>query len=124
MKEFKTKLGTLLPMLDLKGKDYLQIQYRLVWFREEHPNYSISTNIIESKDGFIVKAVIADDKGFTLAEAHKWSGSNKYPLECAETGAIGRALAFIGYGTSFCADELDEGQELADPPVGNHLLTL
>jgi hypothetical protein len=38
-------------------------------------------------------------------------------MEKAETGAIGRALALIGYGTQFCADELDEGDRIVDAPV-------
>jgi len=38
--------------------------------------------------------------------------------EKAETGAIGRALALIGYGTQFCADELDEGARIVDSPIG------
>ena len=115
---FKTPKGTELPLLDLKGQKYLTVQYRVVWFREEHPLWQITTDIIESKDGFVVKATISDDKGFVVATAHKWSGSNKYPLECAETGAIGRCLSFIGYGTAHCGDELSEGEELADSPVG------
>ncbi len=118
LNEFKTKGGTILPLMDLKGQKYLKVQHRLVWFREECPTYSIQTSIIDSKDGFIVKAVISDDKGFVLAEAHKWSGKSQFPLECAETGAIGRCLALLGYGTAFTADELDEKEELADAPIG------
>lgn len=38
-------------------------------------------------------------------------------IEKAETGAIGRALALVGFGTQFCADELDEGPRLADSPA-------
>src|SRR5690606_32778738 len=29
----------------------------------------------------------------------------------------GRALALIGFGTQFCADELDEGERIVDAPV-------
>jgi len=36
--------------------------------------------------------------------------------EKAETGAIGRALAALGYGTQF-APELDEGHRIVDSPV-------
>jgi hypothetical protein len=38
-------------------------------------------------------------------------------MEKAETGALGRALALIGYGTQFCADDLDEGDRIVDSPV-------
>ena len=38
-------------------------------------------------------------------------------MEKAETGSIGRALALLGYGTQFCADELDEGDRIVDAPA-------
>jgi hypothetical protein len=37
-------------------------------------------------------------------------------MEKAETGAIGRALALIGYGTQF-APEMDEEDRIVDSPV-------
>jgi ssDNA-binding Zn-finger/Zn-ribbon topoisomerase 1 len=37
-------------------------------------------------------------------------------IEKAETKAVGRALAMLGYGTQFAADELDEGQRIVDSP--------
>ena len=37
-------------------------------------------------------------------------------LEKAETKAVGRALAMLGYGTQF-APELDEGDRIVDSPV-------
>ena len=38
-------------------------------------------------------------------------------MEKAETGSIGRALAYCGYGTQFCADELDEAERIVDAPI-------
>lgn len=34
-------------MMNLKGKDYLQVMWRLVWFREEHPDWCINTVMAE-----------------------------------------------------------------------------
>ena len=33
-------------LISLKGKDYLQVMWRLVWFREEKPNWSIELSLI------------------------------------------------------------------------------
>lgn len=119
-KTFKTKAGTELPIMVLKGKDYLQVCYRLVWFREERPLWSIETEFVSLTDqGALVKATIRDETGRILSTAHKSEtveGFQDFTAK-AETGAIGRALALVGYGTQFCADDLDEGERLADSPV-------
>ena len=44
-KTFKTPKGTELPLLDLRGKDYLMVAHRLVWFREEHSDWTIETEV-------------------------------------------------------------------------------
>jgi hypothetical protein len=107
-------------LMQIKGKDYLQVQWRLVWFREEHKDWSITTEIVNSAPGAVqMKATITNEKGMIIAQAHKAENVKGFPdyLEKAETGAIGRALAMCGYGTQFTGDELDEGQRLADSPV-------
>lgn len=120
MKDFKTKAGTELPLLNMRGKPYLQVAHRLVWFREERPEWSIETEIVErTSAGALMKATIKDDKGKIIAQGHKMETPQGFAdyLEKAETGAIGRALAMCGYGTQFCSEELDEGDRLADSPV-------
>lgn len=119
-KTFKTPKGTELPLLNLKGKDYLQVMHRLVWFREEHPLWSVETSFETLTDKYAVaKAIVRDEMGRLLSTAHKSETTQGFAdfLEKAETGAIGRALALCGYGTQFCADELDEGDRLADSPA-------
>ena len=120
MKTFTTPKGTILEIQNIKGKDYLNVAQRLVWFREEKPTYGIETMLLEQNENFcLARAVIRDDKGTILSTAHKTETPQGFPdfIEKAETGAIGRALALIGYGTQFCADELDEGLRLADSPT-------
>jgi hypothetical protein len=120
MKTFKTKHQTELPLLNLKGKDYLEVKYRLVWFREEHPDWSIETEFTATSDRMaLARAIIRDESGRVIATSHKMENAGHFPdfLEKAETGAIGRALALIGYGTQFCADELDEGERIVDSPA-------
>jgi hypothetical protein len=122
MKTFKTPKGTELPILNLRGKDYLQVMHRLVWFREDRPVWGIETEILAHDDkGAIARAVIKDEQGRVVAVSHKTETAQGFPdfIEKSETGAIGRALALIGYGTQFCADELDEGERIVDSPATN-----
>ena len=116
--QFTTKAGTVLPLISLKGKQYLQVAHRLVWFREEKPDWSITTEFVEkSATHALAKAVIANEKGLIVATAHKLETQKGFQdfHEKAETGAIGRALAMCGYGTQF-AEDLDEGERIVDAP--------
>lgn len=120
MRNYKTSKGTELPLLNLRGKQYLEVKFRLVWFREDHPDWSIETELISVTDvSAYARATIKDETGRIIATSHKFESIQGFPdfIEKAETGAIGRALALIGYGTQFCADELDEGKRIVDAPV-------
>jgi hypothetical protein len=121
MKTFKTPIKhTELPLLNLKGKDYLQVAHRIVWFRETHPDWTIKTQINFSDESYSqARAEILNAEGRLIASAHKSETAKGFAdhLEKSETGAIGRALALCGFGTQFCADEIDEGVRLADSPV-------
>lgn len=114
----KTKAGTQLPLIDLKGKPYLQVAHRLVWFREEHGDWSIDTDITGDETVTLAKATIKDETGRVIATAHKREHKVHFQdhAEKAETGAIGRALALCGYGTQFAPD-MDEGDSIVDSPV-------
>lgn len=113
-------------LTQVKGKDYLEVKWRLVWFRDDQPNGRIETEILEidlDKNKVIVRAKIYDEKDRLLATGHKkeekanlehWL-ENDY-IEKAETGAVGRALAQAGYGTQF-SPELEEGDHVVDSPV-------
>ncbi len=119
-RSYRTTKGTELPLLNLRGKEYLEVKYRLVWFREDHPDWSIETELVSVTDvSAYAKATIRDETGRTIATSHKFESIQGFPdfIEKAETGAIGRALALIGYGTQFCADELDEGSRIVDAPA-------
>lgn len=119
MKTFKTPKGTELPLLDFRGKPYLQVAHRLVWFREERPDWSIETEIFRLENNAALgKASIKDASGKVVATGHKYEDVKGFGdfIEKAETGAIGRALALCGYGTQF-APEFDEGERLADAPI-------
>lgn len=113
-----TKRGTVLPLMNIEGKPYLQVAHRLVWFREDHPEWTIRTKILRlAKKAVIVRAEILNGE-VLIARAHKREDINGFAdyIEKAETGAIGRALGMCGYGTQF-EPEFDEGERLADAPV-------
>ncbi len=104
------------------GREYLPVSARLIWFREEHPNWGIVTAPVEinmEKQYAIFSASIFNDEGKLMATATKMENVRGFPdwLEKAETGAVGRALAYCGFGTQF-APELEEGSRLADAPYG------
>lgn len=107
-------------IIKLKGKDYLEVKWRIVWMRQEHPDWGIETEIVNSASGHVqMKATIRNKDGVILAQGHKAENKNSFSdyLEKAETGAIGRALALCGFGTQFTGDELEEGVRIVDAPV-------
>lgn len=106
-------------LIDLKGKQYLQVMWRLVWFREAKPLWSIDTKLEELTDTHAVfSAKISDETGVQKASGYGSESVKDFRdyIEKAETKAIGRALAMLGFGTQF-APELDEGERIVDSPV-------
>jgi len=114
-------------LISLKGKPYLEVKWRLVWFRMEHPDYGISTQMVQfdpQAKFAIFHAVITDSTGRVVAEGTKMEDSKGFPdyPEKAETGAIGRALGILGYGTQFAPefDEIDPSSpspRIVDAPI-------
>jgi hypothetical protein len=124
MKTWKTPAGTELPIMDLKGKPYLQVAHRIVWFRETFPLGKIETECLVRDEKYVIyKAHISvpNERGeyVRLADGVKREDYAHFgdAEEKSSTGAIGRALAYMGFGTQFCADELDEGARIADAPI-------
>lgn len=106
------------------GKMYLPAAYRLVWFRDECPDWGIDTMLLEGgqEAGFAtVQAKVFNAEGRLIASGMKTETRQDFPAgwtEKAETGAIARALAVSGFGTQFSQD-LDEAEvagRIADSP--------
>lgn len=113
----KTSFNPKEHLMQLQGKDYLPVAWRIVWFREANPTGSIATELIAADTTIIIRAVVSTEAGIlstgygTAPAAGKGSWTGR-AIEKAETAAIGRALAHAGYGTQFTDD--DEGDSLAD----------
>jgi hypothetical protein len=115
--------------VNIRGKEYLTVAYRIKQFRVDHPDWQIHTDIIKMDDDrVVVRAEIADSAGVTVATGHaeeKRSASQinqTSALENCESSAVGRALAFAGYGGSeiASADEVQNAiyqQENKNPRV-------
>jgi hypothetical protein len=101
------------------GADYLEVKWRLVWLREDHKDAEIVTEL-RSPDPDNLAIFRAEVRIPGGGSATGWgsckAGSFGDFLEKAETKAIGRALAALGYGTQFCEDH-DMGGMLVDSPV-------
>lgn len=119
LKTFKTPNGTELPLRMIHNQEYLDVKYRIVWFREMHPNWSIETEVKPGNKCCLGRAVIKDDSGRIMAMAHKFEDAKDFHdyIEKSETSAIGRALALCGFGTQFVGDELNEGERIVDSTV-------
>jgi hypothetical protein len=108
--------------------EYLEVKWRLAWFRDVNPEGTIVTELIELRGegekikGAIFKATVTSGNGGS-ATGHGSETSNDFGdyLEKAETKAIGRALAALGYGTQFTDDftmpNPDGSPHVVDAPV-------
>jgi len=90
------------------GRDYLEVKWRLMWLRSQHPNARIATEIVQHNEegGFaLFRAEVEVPDG---GKATGWGSETVRDfhdyIEAAETKAIGRALAALGFGTQFCTD--------------------
>jgi len=90
------------------GRDYLEVKWRLLWLRSQHPDARIATEIVQHNEegGFaLFRAEVEVPNG---GKATGWGSETVRDfhdyIEAAETKALGRALAALGYGTQFCTD--------------------
>ena len=92
----------------LRGADYLEVKWRLLWLRTEHPNAVITTDLVEHRaaEGVAVfrSRVTIPGGGEATGWGHETAEDFGDYLEKAETKSLGRALAALGYGTQFCED--------------------
>jgi hypothetical protein len=92
---------------NIKGKDYVEVNQRLLFFRNEpaYAGWSIESDLVDLQpDRCCIKAMIRDADGRIRATGHAHedrtsSMINKTSyVENCETSAFGRALAALGIG--------------------------
>jgi hypothetical protein len=90
------------------GRDYLEVKWRLLWLRSQHPDARITTEIVQHNEegGFALFRAEVDvpDGGKATGWGSETVRDFHDYIEAAETKAIGRALAALGFGTQFCTD--------------------
>ena len=103
--------------IDFKGKKYVLVADRVLYFNEKYPKGSIKTELISKPEDkmVIVKATVnpSDDSGQTFNGYSQAIWGEGYinktsALENAETSAVGRALAFMGIGVIESIASIDE----------------
>ena len=114
------------------GADYAMVVTRIHSFVQQHANGQILTEIVKDEDGVVVFKAHAVIDGIIRGTGHAMEreGSNNINktshYECAETSAIGRALAMIGYMPSgaIASYEEVENAKLQQSKIAEHELTL
>ncbi len=91
-------------IVKIHNKEYKTVALRIQEFRAEFPNYGVMTEVLNASELVQVKATIENEEGRVIATglAEEVRGSTNInstsALENCETSAVGRALAFLGFG--------------------------
>ena len=93
-------------LTNLNGRDYLEVKWRLLWLRTEHPDAVIETELVKHGGGLALfrARVAVPGSGVATGWGSETADDFGEYIEKAETKALGRALAALGYGTQFCED--------------------
>ena len=101
--------------ISIHGKQYVTVNERVKYFRQNFKEWSLSTEIIQADDKMaIIKCVILNESGLLVSTGHAFEvvtskGINATShLENCETSAVGRALGFLGIGIDAGIASLDE----------------
>jgi hypothetical protein len=91
--------------INIKGKNYIMVNERIKYFRENFEGWSLTSEIISlTEDSCVIKATVCDANGIIKAtgfaqEDRTSSMINKTSfVENCETSAWGRALGCLGIG--------------------------
>lgn len=90
--------------IDIKGKQYVLVSDRVLYFNETYPNGCIITERLSNENMEIFKATIIPDVDkperkftwYSQAKWWEWFINKTAAMENAETSAVGRWLAMMG----------------------------
>jgi hypothetical protein len=113
-------------IVNIRGKEYMTVALRVQKFREAHPDWSLTSEVLfRDADCVVMKSIISDETGRVIATGHaeeyrKSSQINSTSaLENAETSAHGRCLAAAGFGGAefASANEVQNAIQQQNPGV-------
>ena len=101
--------------IKIKGKDYIEVNERIKFFRENFPDYSLTSEVIEkTPESILIKATIKNQDGVVVAtgmaeeiKRTTYINETSYVENC-ETSAWGRALGNFGIGIDTSVASADE----------------
>jgi hypothetical protein len=104
--------------VDIKGKKYVLVSDRVLYFNETYPKGCIATEMLSTPEAkhIIIKAIVYPDganstrffTGHSQAVIGDGYINKTAALENAETSAVGRALAMMGIGVIDSIASVDE----------------
>lgn len=114
-------------VIAIHGREYHTVAKRIADFRQKfkaEDGWAIYTEFLfRTPEMVIAKAIVVDPDGRTVAIGHAQEeialmsgGMSDSMLEIAETSAVGRALAFIGFGGQEIASADDMARRSVAPP--------
>lgn len=123
------KANKTIVTVDVKGKQYAEVNQRIKAFRQLYPCGGIETEIRSCEDGIVIMtATVRDDEGKILGtgtacekESSSYINKTSY-IENCETSAVGRALGMCGIGIDTSVASAEEvanaikNQETEDEP--------
>lgn len=111
----KTNTMTKLKTVNIKGKNYVTVNERLKYFRQNFKGYSLTSEITHlNENGVVMKAIIKDADGIEVATGHAHEKQNSSFInktsfiENCETSAWGRCLGNLGIGLDESVASADE----------------
>ena len=121
------KVNESINLVDIKGKNYAQVNERIKAFRQLFPDGTITTEIVQMDNGVVtMKATVMDEENNVLAtgfanekESSSYINKTSY-IENCETSAVGRALGFLGIGIDLgiaSAEEVQNAEANEAPPL-------
>jgi hypothetical protein len=114
--------------VDIKGKQYVLVSDRVLYFNETYKDGSITTELLSKPEDprVVVKATVKFPMGDSSILFKQFTGHSQAligdgyinktsALENAETSAVGRALALMGIGVIDSVASADELHKASEP---------
>lgn len=111
------KANKICSSIDVKGKEYVEVNQRIKAFRSICPGGSITTEMLSNENGVCVfRATVCDENMQILGtgtayekETSSFINKTSY-IENCETSAVGRALGMCGFGIDTSIASAEEVQ--------------